>query len=62
MDIRDPKESKLIMNRFKWINNSSFMIVNSEGIEKIFDYSSGKFVEKAINVIPFWSKEDWDES
>lgn len=62
MNLKNPSECKLIMNRFKWITNTSFMIVNTEGIEKLIDYSSGTFVEKGINVIPFWNTDDWSES
>ena len=30
-----------IMNRFKWVDNETIRIINSEGIEKIIDIRDG---------------------
>lgn len=36
------KEKPLsVMNRFQWLDNTTFRIVNTEGIEKIVDYMNG---------------------
>lgn len=38
------------------------MIANADGVEKIIDYSQGQFKEVAQNVIPLFTKDDWDRT
>ena len=39
------------MRRFKWLNESQFIIINQEGDEKIIDYTQN-FKTVAFNNVP----------
>ncbi len=43
----------VVMNRFKWVNEDTFRIINKEGIEKIINLKSG-YKEKEYNMIPLF--------
>jgi hypothetical protein len=55
LEEEDPKE---IMNRFKWIDESSIRIINSEGIEKIMSLKGEKLEEVEYNVIPLFDNRE----
>lgn len=52
MDLED-EAPRHIMNRFKWIDESTIRVINKEGIEKIVDMKNG-FKEVEFNVIPLF--------
>lgn len=59
MNLKNENNESEFFNRFKWLNNYSFIIVNPDGVEKIIDYTNDEFKEVSSNVVPFFKKEDW---
>jgi hypothetical protein len=55
----NPKEENIkeIMNRFKWIDQNTFKIINKEGLEKIIDISDN-FKKIEYNVIPLFDNHE----
>ena len=45
------------LNRFKWLDSGSFLIINEEGIEKIIDIDN-EYKELAYNLIPLFDQND----
>ncbi len=46
------------MNRFKWVDDSTIRIINSEGIEKILAIRGEFLDEIEYNVIPLFDNKD----
>lgn len=55
MDAKEEKAEEVVM-RFQWLDNNTFRISNSEGIERLVDIASG-FSEIEFNVIPLFDYE-----
>jgi len=51
---------KAATNRFAWIDNTTFKMVSSDGIERIIDITNN-FKEVEFNVIQMYDKEKCDE-
>jgi hypothetical protein len=50
----DGEESvKDVINRFKWHNNTSIKVINTEGIERVIEIGA-EFKELAFHVIPIF--------
>jgi hypothetical protein len=45
-----------VIQRFRWIDNKSFKIVNSEGVEEWVDYTDN-FKAISYNMVPEFSEE-----
>ena len=60
MDLTEIQSQSNITNRFLWIDNHTFKIINNDGVERIIDYTNGEFKEIASNVSPFFKKSDGD--
>lgn len=61
-DLMDPVvgEIHVIMNKFRWLDNSNIRIINNEGIEKIIDISDN-FKEIEYNIIPLFNNSEMME-
>ena len=44
-----------VAHRFKWIDNNTIRVINTEGIEQLVDISN-KFKEIEFNVIPIYEE------
>jgi hypothetical protein len=54
MTFEDANKANLVINRFKWLTESTFLIVSEEGIEKIVDMDDG-FKEVEYNYRPLFN-------
>lgn len=57
---KDPETARVLIQKFKWIDNDTFKLVNNEGIEKKINFRNN-YEELEYNVIPEFDKtpEDW---
>lgn len=54
---------KEIMNRFKWVSDTTIRLVNKEGIEKLLDLlPNGTCKSREYNMIPIFDAEECKES
>lgn len=55
MDLKAETNEAAITNKFLWIDNNTFKVINIDGVERIIDYTKGIFKEVASNVAPFFN-------
>jgi len=55
MEVVDGKNPQKLMNRFKWINNSQFMIVSKEGMERLINIDKN-YIEESYNYRPLFNE------
>mmetsp|Transcript_23948 Transcript_23948/g.18276 ORF Transcript_23948/g.18276 Transcript_23948/m.18276 type:complete len:159 (+) Transcript_23948:52-528(+) len=60
---KSKNETKLALQRFRWIDNSTFKIVSESGFEKIVNYEQG-CTQVAYNTIPEFDKDpdEWQKA
>jgi hypothetical protein len=54
----NPKKENVkdICRRFKWVDNTKFIVINNEGMEKCIDVKNN-FEELGYGVVPFISRD-----
>ena len=57
MSFTDVNQVLHVFNRFKWVDERTFLIVNEEGMEKLIDIDDG-FKELAFNYRPLFTSID----
>lgn len=63
MNVDMGEDSIHIINRFKWIANDKFIIVNKDGLEKIVNINHG-YQEESFNQRPLFNEisgKEWEE-
>lgn len=61
MTFEDANKANIVINRFKWIDETKFLIINEEGIEKIIDIEKGYNNEVEYNYRPLFNEIHVDE-
>jgi hypothetical protein len=58
----DPSKtsSSILMNRFKWVDFDTIIIMNNEGVEKKIDIKDN-FKEIEYNIIPLYDDKEVEE-
>lgn len=56
----DEENPKVIMNRFKFVNDHVIKVINKEGIEKILDMKNN-FMEVNFNMIPLFDNSEFKD-
>ncbi len=61
LGIDEKTEVNQAFNRFKWVGNNNFIVVNEDGLERHFEVSEAGFNEIAFNSRPLFNDIEGEE-
>jgi hypothetical protein len=62
MRIRNNSEVLSVINRFMWVDNSTFKFITIQGIERLIKFDAkGNFEEIEFNIIPGFSDKETEK-
>ena len=61
-DLMDPgkTQASILMNRFKWVDCDTIIVMNNEGVEKKIDIKDN-FREIEFNIIPLYDDKEIED-